>query len=139
MQKLLFTVAIAFGLSTICHAETQAGASTTEKTQSPRDEKKIARKAERAHRILQACQAHLAELAEKGKALKGINKKMFDLFVAHANLEKDAAQDPEMAEHLMKHARHCNRYAANAKRWLEKAGKHTETAENTPPTKEEKK
>lgn len=139
MQKLLITATIAFGLSTICHAESHTEVSTTEKTQSPRDEKRIARKTELAQKTLKSCENDLAELATKGTTLKGINKKMFDLFIAHANLEKDAAQDPEMAEHMRSHARYCKRYIGNAKRWLKKTDKHPKTPEKNTSNKEEKK
>ncbi|WP_010300029.1 hypothetical protein [Candidatus Odyssella thessalonicensis] len=46
---------------------------------------------------------------------------MFDLFVAHAKLERDAAKDPEMAEHMKKHARHCKRYMGNANKYIKQS------------------
>jgi len=60
----------------------------------------------------------LKEAEEKGKSLTGSDKKMFDLFVAHAKIEMTAAKDVDMKEHSLSHARHCKRYVANAHKYL---------------------
>ncbi len=88
-----------------------------------RDEKKAEKKAERAHKVLEKCESSLKDSEEKGKALTGSDKKMFDLFVAHAKLEMDAAKDPEMKDHALSHARHCKRFMANAQKYLKSDSK----------------
>ncbi len=88
-----------------------------------RDEKKAEKKAERAHKVLEKCETSLKDSEEKGKALTGSDKKMFDLFVAHAKLEMAAAQDPEMKDHALSHARHCKRFMANAHKYLKSDSK----------------
>lgn len=141
MIKLLLLGAFSLVLSHNAFADTakkeeakvEAPAKETEKSEKSmsRDEKKAERKAERAHKVLEICEASLKEADDKGKALTGLDKKMFDLFVAHAKLEMTAAQDADMKDHSLNHARHCKRYMANAHKYLKHADKE--------PTKEEKK
>lgn len=90
-----------------------------------REEKKSEKKAERAHKLLEKCEASLKDSEGKGKDLTGSDKKMFDLFVAHAKLEMDAAKDPEMKDHALSHARHCKRFMANAHKYLKSDSKET--------------
>ncbi len=112
--------------------ETKTEETKTEKAEESksRDEKKAEKKAERAHKVLEKCDASLKDSEEKGKVLTGSDKKMFDLFVAHAKLEMDAAKDPDMKEHALSHARHCKRFMTNAHKYLKSDAKeHTKAEE----------
>lgn len=141
MVKLLLLGAFSLVLSHNAFADTakkeetkvEAPAKEVEKSAKSisRDEKKAAQKAERAHKVLTTCESNLKDSEEKGKALTGVDKKMFDLSVAHAKLEMTAAEDVDMKDHSLKHARHCKRYMADAHKYL----KHTDKE----PAKEEKK
>ncbi|AIK97025.1 hypothetical protein [Candidatus Odyssella acanthamoebae] len=141
MNKILMSAAVIFCLSNMTMAEGSKAPEKKEQTEkaiekSERDEKKSAKKAERTHKVLEACEEALKKAEGHGKLLTGIDKKMFDLFIAHAKLEMDAAKDPEMADHMMKHARSCKRYVGNATK-LEK--QDDKTADHHKEIKEEEK
>ncbi|MBW8309662.1 MAG: hypothetical protein K0M45_08540 [Candidatus Paracaedibacteraceae bacterium] len=121
MNKILMSAAVILGLSHIAMAEgTKAPEKLEQKEQalvkSERDEKKSAKKDERAHKILAACEKDLNKAEDQGKLLRGLDKKRSDLLIAHAKLERDAAKDPEMEADMLQSARLCKRYVGKAKK-----------------------
>ncbi|MBX3457680.1 MAG: hypothetical protein KF820_04905 [Candidatus Paracaedibacteraceae bacterium] len=139
MSKLLLLTVFTLFLGQEAFADTakqeEAKTETAKKNEpkaeesKSRDEKKAEKKAERAHKVLEKCEASLKESEEKGKALTGSDKKMFDLFVAHAKLEMEAAKDVDMKDHALSHARHCKRFMANAHKYLKSESKEQAKSE----------
>ena len=115
------SAAVIFGLFSITMAENiKASENSDQKKQtlekSERDEKKAAKKSERAHKILAACEKAMEKAQAHAKHCSGPqkDKKDFDLYVAHAELEMKAAQDSETDEDRLQHARLCKRYIGKA-------------------------
>jgi hypothetical protein len=140
MNKILMSAAVIFCLFNITMVDASKAPEKKEQTEktiekSERDEKKSAKKAERAHKVFEACEEALKKAEEHGKLLTGIDKKIFDLFIAHAKLERDAAKDPEMVDHMMRHARYCKRYVGDATKLGKQDDKTADYPEKIKPEK----
>lgn len=77
-------------------------------------------KEERLAHSLKEVDELMASLTEKLKSMTGGDKKMAELYMAHAKLEMDATKDEEMKSHAMSHAKKAKRFLKNASKFTAK-------------------
>ncbi len=142
MKNILLASLISLGFAMTANAETTTTETTIKTTEEHKTEPKKATepkahthkrmsKEERLQHNTKEAEDLVTSVSDKAKSLTGAEKKSVDLFLAHANLEMDAAKDDDLKTHAMAHINKAKRYLKNADRVISKSHK-SETVKKEP-------
>ena len=116
MKKFFLTSLISVGLALTASANEPTAATApammeaTKATENPAHSSKKMTKEERLAHSTKEVEGLMASVTEKAKSLTGADKKMADLYIAHAQLEIDAAKDADMKSHTSSHINKARRF-----------------------------